>query len=67
MQAKAPTSLSHKQCVALSGELYRGWAGLDGTSTITFEVDKTKREVKRVYALDPDRLGAGLEHASEWA
>ncbi|MCO5155568.1 MAG: hypothetical protein M9945_02265 [Aquamicrobium sp.] len=40
LRANAPIFLTHKQCVALSGELYRSWAAdLEASRRVTLQVE----------------------------
>ena len=52
LRANAPISLTHKQCVALSGELYRSWAAdLEASRRVTLQVE-ADGTVIRDYGLD---------------
>ncbi len=54
-----PVALTHRQAVALSGELYRAWASdYDHRSTISF-VQNADGTVERDDSLDLDLLEAG--------
>lgn len=69
LRADKPVSLSHRQCVALSGELYRAWAtdlespkhtgmafNVDGTAAFDAEVDLELEAA--VYAEEGDKAAA---------
>lgn len=52
LRAAAPISLTHKQCVALAGELYRSWAGdLETSTRISFQ-QEADGSVVRDYSVD---------------
>lgn len=52
LRANAPISLTHRQCVALSGELYRSWAAdLEASRRVTLQVE-ADGTVVRDYGID---------------
>ncbi|TDR33637.1 phage integrase SAM-like domain-containing protein [Aquamicrobium defluvii] len=65
LRANAPIALTHKQCVALAGELYRSWAAdLEASSRISFQQEADGSMV-RDYSLDLEAESGGLTLAAE--
>lgn len=63
-----PKALSHEQCVALSGEIYRAWSkGADGTKSMA--VEYTEGEGWKSVGVTPDEfqlyLQSGLENITK--
>jgi hypothetical protein len=60
LRSNAPISLTHKQCVALAGELYRSWAAdLETFSRITFQ-QEADGSVVREYGMDLETEASAL-------
>lgn len=58
LRANAPIFLTHKQCVALSGELYRSWAAdLEASRRVTLQVE-ADGTVIRDYGMDLEAQAA---------
>lgn len=60
LRANTPITLTHKQCVALSGELYRSWASdLETSSRISFQ-QEADGSVVRDYGLSLEAEAGAL-------
>lgn len=65
LRANAPIALTHRQCVALAGELYRSWAAdLETSQRITFQ-QEADGSVVRDYSLDLEAEAGGLTLTAE--
>ncbi|MGC4025926.1 MAG: phage integrase SAM-like domain-containing protein [Mesorhizobium sp.] len=66
LRANAPITLTHRQCVALAGELYRSWAAdleaSSGRMTLQNEADGS---VTRIYEIDLEVEAAGLANEAD--
>ncbi|EFF2235297.1 recombinase XerD, partial [Escherichia coli] len=63
LRASALVTLSHEQCVALSGELYRGWADGNRSRSITYEISHDGSQ-RRAWVAEKEDLNA---EADAWA
>jgi integrase len=60
LRSTSPISLTHKQCVALAGELYRSWsADLEASKSVSFQFENDGTIV-RDYGLDLELEAAAL-------
>ncbi|WP_371344833.1 tyrosine-type recombinase/integrase [Ancylobacter sp. IITR112] len=65
LRAAVPATLSHKQSVALSGEVYRAWAEeLETSKSITIQAEADGTLV-REHGIDPEEQAAGRRRAAE--
>ena len=66
LRANAPVSLTHQQCVALAGEVYRAWAApLKPSRTITIQAEADGTLVREDEAHDVETLKADQDALSE--